>query len=40
MLVKSVVHNFENDNYTMDVTLEGAWEDEKYKIVSKRLIYL
>ena len=26
MLVHKVVHNFENDYYTMDLTLEGAWE--------------
>lgn len=26
MLVEKVVHNFENDHYTMDLTLEGAWE--------------
>jgi len=26
MLVKKVTHNFENNNYTMDLTLEGAWE--------------
>jgi hypothetical protein len=26
MLVESVTHNFENDYYTMDLTLEGAWE--------------
>ena len=26
MLVESVTHNFNNDCYTMDLTLEGAWE--------------
>lgn len=26
MLVEKVVHNFDNDHYTMDLTLEGAWE--------------
>ena len=26
MLVESVTHNFNNDYYTMDLTLEGAWE--------------
>lgn len=26
MLVQKVTHNFENDYYTMDLTLEGAWE--------------
>lgn len=27
MLVDKVTHNFDNDYYTMDLTLEGAWED-------------
>lgn len=27
MLVEKVTHNFENDQYTMDLTLEGAWEN-------------
>lgn len=27
MLVKKVVHNFEKDYYTMDLTLDGHWED-------------
>lgn len=27
MLVEKVTHKFKNDNYTMDLTLEGAWED-------------
>lgn len=27
MLVEKVTHNFENDHYTMDLTLEGAWDD-------------
>lgn len=27
MLVEKVTHKFENDNYTMDLTLDGAWED-------------
>lgn len=26
MLVDKVTHNFENDHYTMDLTLNGAWE--------------
>ena len=26
MLVQKVTHNFENDHYTMDLTLDGAWE--------------
>ena len=26
MLVEKVTHNFENDRYTMDLTVEGAWE--------------
>lgn len=26
MLVQKVTHNFENDHYTMDLTVEGAWE--------------
>lgn len=26
MLVEKVTHNFEKDHYTMDLTLEGAWE--------------
>lgn len=26
MLVQKVTHTFENDHYTMDLTLEGAWE--------------
>lgn len=27
MLVEKVTHNFDADNYTMDLTLEGAWKD-------------
>ena len=27
MQVEKVTHVFENDHYTMDLTLEGAWED-------------
>ena len=27
MLVDKVTHKFNNDYYTMDLTLEGAWED-------------
>ena len=27
MLVEKVTHNFENDHYTMDLTLEGEWKD-------------
>lgn len=26
MLVEKVTHNFENDHYTMDLTLEGGWD--------------
>lgn len=26
MMVEKVTHNFNNDHYTMDLTLEGAWE--------------
>jgi hypothetical protein len=26
MLVEKVTHTFENDHYTMALTLEGAWE--------------
>jgi len=26
MVVEKVVHNFDKDHYTMDLTLEGAWE--------------
>ena len=26
LLVEKVTHNFDNDHYTMDLTLEGAWE--------------
>lgn len=28
MLVEKVKHKFENDHHTMDLTLEGAWEDK------------
>ena len=27
MQVEKVTHNFENDHYTMDLTLEGAWDE-------------
>lgn len=27
MLVEKVTHNFSNDHHTMDLTLEGAWDD-------------
>lgn len=27
MLVEKVTHKFDNDHHTMDLTLEGAWED-------------
>lgn len=27
MLVTSVTHNFNNDHYTMDLTVSGSWED-------------
>lgn len=27
MLVEKVTHNFENDHYTMDLTLDGGWDD-------------
>lgn len=38
MLVDKVTHNFENDHYTMDLTLEGFWEDHyKSDIVSRTI---
>ena len=27
MLVEKVTHKFNNDEYTMDLTLEGAWDE-------------
>lgn len=35
MLVEKVSHKFDNGNHTMDLTLEGAWEDTKYDGVSQ-----
>ena len=31
MIVEKVTHKFNKDQYTMDLTLEGAWEDETIK---------
>lgn len=35
MRVEKVTHNFSHDFHTMDLTLEGAWEDKEYDIVSQ-----
>lgn len=35
MLVEKVTHNFENDHHTMDLTLEGYWEEDEYETVSQ-----
>lgn len=37
MQVTKVTHNFENDHYTMDLTLEGEWSDPEYGGVSKTI---
>ena len=34
MLVEKVTHHYEKDHYTMDLTLQGAWEDNKLDITS------
>ena len=34
MLVEKVTHNFSNDHYTMDLTLQGYWEDDATDVVS------
>ena len=34
MLVQKVVHHFDDDHYTMDLTLEGAWDDPETDIVT------
>ena len=36
MLVEKVTHNFTNDHHTMDLTLEGAWEDNDYDAIYKK----
>lgn len=33
MLVEKVVHNFDCDHYTMDLTLQGAFEKDNYNVV-------
>lgn len=41
MLVEKVTHNFENDHYTMDLTLQGAWDNNEtggYSTVKQYLI--
>lgn len=35
MLVEKVTHKFDKDHHTMDLTLEGAWEDKTTDMVSK-----
>ena len=35
MLVEKVTHKFTNDHHTMDLTLDGAWEDDDYDAISK-----
>ena len=35
MLVEKVTHEFNKDYHTMDLTLEGAWDDKEYEIQSK-----
>lgn len=35
MLVEKVTHTFERDHHTMDLTLEGAWNDKTTDMVSK-----
>ena len=37
MLLNKVTHKFDKDYHTMDLTLEGAWEDKEYEVVSKTL---
>lgn len=37
MLVDKVVHNFDENHHTMDLTLEGAWEDKTTDMVSKTI---
>ena len=35
MLVEKVTHKFDNGNHTMDLTLDGAWENPAYDGISK-----
>ena len=35
MRVEKITHNFDYEHYTMDLTLEGAWENPEYDGVSK-----
>ena len=37
MLVNKVTHKFTNDHHTMDLTLDGAWEDTDYDAVYKKI---
>lgn len=37
MLVEKVKHKFDNGYHTMDLTLEGHWNDPKYEIESKTI---
>jgi hypothetical protein len=37
MLVEKVTHNFDHDYHTMDLTLEGAWDDKEYEIKSETI---
>lgn len=37
MIVEKVTHTFETDNHTMDLTLEGSWENESYDIVTSTI---
>ena len=37
MLVEKVTHKFTNDHHTMDLTLDGAWEDKDYNAVYKKI---
>lgn len=37
MLVEKVTHNFDHGLHTMDLTLEGAWEDGDYEVRSETI---
>lgn len=37
MLVEKVTHKFDKDHHTMDLTLEGAWEDKTTDMVSNTI---
>lgn len=37
MLVEKVTHNFNKDNHTMDLTLQGYWDDAATDITSKTI---